>query len=95
MMSIINDLTTGAGGGDGGDEETASPTNTITDQSNVPYKNPTYKYINAVGKQWIRKYALALSKEMLGGIRGKYQSLPIPGSDTTLDFSRLLIEASA
>ena len=95
MAQSANDLTTGAGGGDGGDEETASPTNTITDQSNVPYKNPTYKYINAVGKQWIRKYALALSKEMLGGIRGKYQSLPIPGSDTTLDFSRLLSEAAA
>ena len=32
---------------------------------------------------------------MLGGIRGKYQSLPIPGSETTLDFSRLLDEARA
>ena len=30
---------------------------------------------------------------MLGSIRGKYQSLPIPGDTTTLDFSRLLSEA--
>ena len=67
----------------------------ITDISNVPYTNPTYKHINQPGKQWIRKYALALAKEMLGGIRGKYQSLPIPGSDTTLDYSRLLSEATA
>ena len=42
-----------------------------------------------------RKYALALCKEMLGGIRGKYQSVPIPGSETTLDYSRLLSEATA
>jgi len=69
--------------------------NLITDISNVPYTNPTYEYINQPGKQWIRKYTLALAKEMLGGIRGKYQSLPIPGSDTTLDYSRLLSEASS
>ena len=67
--------------------------NLITDISNVPYANPTYLFINQPGRQWIRKYTLALCKEMLGGIRGKYQSLPIPGSETTLDFSRLLSEA--
>ncbi len=70
-------------------------TNLITDISNVPYTNPTYAYINEPGRQWIRKYTLALVKEMLGGIRGKYQSLPIPGETTTLDYARLLQEASA
>ena len=69
--------------------------NTVTDISNVPYDNPTYSFINAVGRQWIRKYTLALAKEMLGGIRGKYQSLPIPGETTTLDYSRLLSEAAS
>ena len=69
--------------------------NLITDISNVPYTNPTYAFINEPGRQWIRRYALALSKEMLGGIRGKYQSLPIPGETTTLDYARLLSEASA
>jgi len=72
-----------------------SATNLITDISNVPYTNPTYRHINEPGRQWIRKYTLALSKEILGGIRGKYQSLPIPGSDTTLDYTRLLSEASS
>jgi len=67
----------------------------ISDMSNVPYTNPTYKKINEPGRQWIRRYALALAKEMLGSVRGKYQSVPIPGADTTLDFSRLLSEASA
>jgi len=69
--------------------------NLITDISNVPYTNPTYAYINEPGRQWIRKYALALSKEMLGSVRGKYQSLPIPGETTTLDYARLLTEASS
>ena len=73
----------------------AAPTNTVTDISNAPYENPAYKHINAPGRQWIRKYALALAKEMLGSIRGKYQSIPIPGSDTTLDYSRLLSEAES
>ena len=68
--------------------------NKITDISNAPYTRPTYSYINEPGKQWIRKYTLALAKEMLGAIRGKYQSLPIPGAETTLDFTRLLSEAS-
>tara|TARA_R110001592_G_scaffold135726_2_gene352172 strand:- start:115 stop:1266 length:1152 start_codon:yes stop_codon:yes gene_type:complete len=68
-------------------------TNLITDISNVPYTNPTYSFINEPGRQWIRRYALALSKEMLGSVRGKYQAVPIPGDTTTLDFSRLLSEA--
>jgi len=96
MADSSNDLTTGGGGSSTGtnpDEE--KPKNTITDQSNVPYKNPTYRFINAIGRQWIRKYTLALAKEMLGSIRGKYQSVPIPGSDTTLDYNRLLSEAQS
>jgi len=67
----------------------------ITNMSNVPYTNPTYKLINEPGRQWIRRYALALAKEMLGSVRGKYQSVPIPGDTTTLDFARLLSEAAA
>ena len=73
----------------------AAATNLVTDISNAPYTNPTYTYINEPGRQWIRKYCLALAKEMLGSIRGKYQSLPIPGSETTLDYTRLLAEAQA
>ena len=68
-------------------------TNLISDISNVPYTNPTYSFINEPGRQWIRRYTLALAKEMLGSVRGKYQSVPIPGDTTTLDFSRLLSEA--
>ena len=72
---------------------TTSSLSTITDLSNAPYENPTYSFINAPGKQWIRRYSLALAKEMLGSVRGKYQALPIPGDTATLDYGRLLAEA--
>jgi len=46
-----------------------------------------------MGKQWIRKYALALCKEMLGQIRGKFTTMPIPGESVTLNHSELLSQA--
>jgi hypothetical protein len=48
-----------------------------------------------VGRQWIRKYGLALTKELLGIIRSKYGSIPIPGAETSLDGDTLRSEASA
>ena len=66
----------------------------VSDYSNVPYDNMEYKFINDVGKQWIRKYGLALSKELLGIIRSKYGSIPIPGAETTLDGDTLRGEAA-
>jgi hypothetical protein len=66
----------------------------VTDISTVPYTNPTYSYINSIGRQWIFEYTLALSKEMLGYIRGKYQTVPIPGSEVTLNQSDLIAAAS-
>tara|TARA_Y100001963_G_C6663644_1_gene391720 strand:- start:372 stop:947 length:576 start_codon:yes stop_codon:yes gene_type:complete len=86
--------TIGAGGDPSEGLGGVAALNTVTDLSNAPYTNATYSFINEPGKQWIRKYTLALAKEMLGGIRGKYQQLPIPGSETTLDYSRLLSEAA-
>lgn len=65
----------------------------ITNVAEVPYDNPTYKYINSVGRQWIFRYTLALAKELLGYIRGKYQTVQIPGSETTLNQADLLSDA--
>ena len=64
-------------------------TGTISDYSNVPYENVVYENINSVGRQWIRRYTLALAKEMLGYVRGKYSTLPIPNSEITLNGSDL------
>ena len=65
----------------------------ITNIAEVPYDNPTYSHINSVGKQWIFRYTLALAKEMLAYIRGKYGTVPIPGSETTLNQADLLADA--
>ena len=54
-----------------------------------------YSQINDVGKQWIRKYGLALSKELLGIVRSKYGTIPIPGSEVSLDGDTLRAEATA
>lgn len=67
----------------------------VSDYSNVPYQNIVYKNINSVGKQWIKKYFLALCKETLGRILQKYTSIPIPGSEITLDGAELRSEATA
>jgi len=66
----------------------------ITNASNVPYENPIYRQINSIGRSWIFEYALALSKEMLGYVRGKYSTLPIPGSEVTLNQGDLISAAT-
>jgi hypothetical protein len=68
-------------------------TNLITNVGEVPYNNPVYSQINSVGRQWIFKYTLALAKEMLAYIRGKYQVVPVPGSEATLNQADLLADA--
>ena len=66
----------------------------ITNISDVPYTNPNYTEINSVGRSWIFEYAMALCKEMLGYIRGKYQVVPIPGDNVQLNAPDLINAAS-
>ena len=68
---------------------------TITNVSNVPYTNPNYIQINSVGRSWIFEYTLALAKEMLGYVRGKYSQVPIPGAEVTLNQGDLITAATA
>ena len=70
-------------------------TNLVTNVSNVPYSNISYASINTPGRQWIFRYTLALAKEMLASIRGKYSTVPIPGSEVTTNAGELRSEASA
>jgi len=65
----------------------------ITNPSNAPYTNPIYGQINSIGRQWIFEYTLALCKEMLGYVRGKYSTVPIPDQAVTLNQSDLLASA--
>jgi hypothetical protein len=65
----------------------------VSDMSNAPYNRMQYGKINSVGRQWIYRYTLALVKENLGYIRGKYGSIPIPNGETTLNAADLLSAA--
>lgn len=62
----------------------------ITDASNIPYTYQTYSRINDMGRAWIIRYGLALAKEMLGQIRSKYSTVPIPNGEVTLNGSDLM-----
>jgi len=73
-------LNNGGGGGD----------NLVTNVSNVPYANPVYSKINSIGRQWIFEMTLAIAKEMLGLVRGKYTTVPIPGAEVTLNGADLV-----
>ena len=70
-------------------------TSVQSDFSNIRYDNMAYTDINDVGKQWIRKYTLALCKELLGIVRSKYGTIPIPGGDVSMDGDTLRAEATA
>jgi len=65
----------------------------VNNMNALPFPNIPYENINSIGKQWIRRFALALSKEVLGQVRSKLGSIPIPGNDVTLNGSALLSEA--
>jgi hypothetical protein len=71
-----------------------NPDYLVTNPSNAPYTNPTYSLINSIGRQWIFEYCLALCKEMLGYVRGKYSTVPIPDQNLTLNQSDLLASAA-
>ena len=67
----------------------------VSNPSNVPYGNITYRQINQPGKQWIFEYTLALTSELLGLIRGKYTQVPAPGSEVTLNGADLISKGQA
>jgi len=65
----------------------------VNNLNTLPFDNLPFENINSIGKQWIRKYALAVSKEMLGQVRGKFATLPIPGESVTLNGPELMSQA--
>jgi hypothetical protein len=66
----------------------------VSNASNAPYTNPNYNQINSIGRAWIFDYTLALCKEMLGYVRGKYSQIPIPGAEVTLNSGDLIASAT-
>jgi len=77
-------------------EEDASKqdgTTGINNMNTLPFDNVPYGSINAIGKQWIRRFALSLCKEMLGYVRSKFGSIPIPGDTVNLNGNELITQA--
>jgi len=64
----------------------------INNMNTLPFENLPYDKINSIGKQWIRRFALAISKEMLGQVRSKFGTIPIPGESVTLNGDKLIAE---
>jgi hypothetical protein len=64
----------------------------ISGPNNFPVSNIPFSSITQPGRQWIRQYCLALCKELLGLVRSKYQSIPIPNSELTLNGDALRSE---
>lgn len=62
----------------------------ISSFANIPYGNIQFSRINSMGRQWIREYTLANCKELLGLVRSKFSSIPIPGGDLNLNGSDLV-----
>jgi hypothetical protein len=67
-------------------------TSGVSNLSNIPFGNLRYNRINSIGRQWIRQYALALSREMLGLVRSKFSNVPIPGAELSLNGTTLVTE---
>jgi len=67
----------------------------VSNLSNVPYGNLMFSRINSIGRQWVRQYTLALSKELLGLVRSKFGSVPIPGGELSLNGSDLATAAQS
>jgi len=65
----------------------------VNNMNTVPFGNIPYENINSIGKQWIRRFALSLSKETLGLVRSKFSSIPIPGESVSLNGSDLVSQA--
>jgi hypothetical protein len=85
--------TANSGGSVNGTGGSVSSTGITTNMSNANAQNLIYSEINAIGRQWIYKYASAASKEILAYIRGKYDTVPVPGAEARLNAADLLADA--
>jgi hypothetical protein len=77
------------------DEDKKTNTTGINNMNTLPFENIPFSHINSIGKQWIRRFTLALCKEMLGYIRGKFATIPIPGEGISLNGAELVGHAQA
>lgn len=91
--SLLFNASANSSGTVGGSGGSTSTTGTATNLSNINAQNLVYSEINDIGRQWIFKYTVATCKEMLAYVRGKYQTVPVPGSEVTMNAADLLADA--
>jgi len=65
----------------------------VNNLGTLPFANIPFQNINSIGKQWIRRFALACSKKILSHVRGKFSTIPIPGESVTLNADTLASQA--
>ena len=64
----------------------------VSNLSNVPFGDLQYSRVNSIGRQWVRQYTLALATELLGHVRSKFSTMPIPNSTVQLDGTTLVTQ---
>jgi len=75
------------------DQDRTTGVNGVANLGTAPFSNIPYENINSIGKHWIRRYATSLCKEMLGLVRSKFATIPIPGENITLNGTELITQA--
>lgn len=83
----------GTNSGFAGETATRTTIGGINNLNTLPFGNIPYQNINSIGKHWVRKFSLAICKEILGQIRSKFSQIPIPGESITLN-RRIAIKSS-
>jgi hypothetical protein len=64
--------------------------NAVNSPSNMGLSNIQFSKVNDYGRQWIREYTFALSRELLGLVRSKMKSIPIPNATLDLNGNELV-----
>jgi len=64
----------------------------VNSPANLPMGFVQYASLNPWSRNWIILYTLALCKELLGLIRGKMKTIPIPGAELTLNGDDLVAQ---
>lgn len=67
--------------------------NGITSPADAPFDNIPFSAIRQPGRQWIRQYTFALARELVGLIRSKLDTIPIPNAEVKLNGSELVQQA--
>ena len=64
----------------------------ITDPGTIPVDEIPYTAFNSDAQRWVKQYSYATAKIILGRMRSKFSSVPIPDAEVSLDGELLISE---